>query len=222
MADVSTANSAQVLQDLQKSIIPELQQRYKGMQVGYQGEKKNAGETQDSMKRSFIMGLIGVYLLLAFQFRNYIEPVVVMAAIPLALIGVVWGHLLLGINLTMPSMIGFISLAGIVVNDSILLVEFVKYRSMEGLSVHDAARFASRDRFRAVLLTSLTTIAGLTPLLFETSLQAQVLIPLVVSIIFGIAVSTVLVLYVVPALYSILEDFGFTEKKDAEQAVSPP
>jgi len=132
-------------------------------------------------------------------------------AIPLALIGVIWGHRIMGIQFTLPSMLGFVSLAGIVVNDSILLVEFVIKRVAEGLSVHDAAAKASFDRFRAVLLTSVTTIAGMTPLLFETSLQAQVLNPLATSIVFGITTSTLLVLLVIPSLYSIPEDFGFAK-----------
>ena len=163
------------------------------------------------MKTAFILGLAGVFILLSFQFRSYAEPLVVMLNIPLAFIGVVWGHWLMGLDITMPSLLGFVSLAGIVVNDSILLVEFVKRHVAEGMSIHNAAARASHDRFRAVLLTSLTTIAGMTPLLFETSLQAQILIPLATSIVFGIASSTLLVLFVVPCFYSILEDFGLAK-----------
>jgi len=132
----------------------------------------------------------------------------VMIAIPLAFIGVIWGHWIMGLELTMPSMLGFVSLAGIVVNDSILLIEFLKDRIQGGMSIHDAARHASRDRFRAILLTSLTTIAGMMPLLFETSLQAQILIPLVTSLVFGMLASTFIVLLLVPALFTILDDFG--------------
>jgi multidrug efflux pump subunit AcrB len=119
---------------------------------------------------------------------------------------VVWGHLLMGFDLTMPSMVGFASLAGIVVNDSILLVEFIKLREREGQAPTEAACQASRDRFRAVLLTSLTTIAGLLPLLAERSMQAQFLIPLTASIVFGLMASTVLVLVVVPCLYGMVSD----------------
>ena len=155
--------------------------------------------------------MTGVYLLCIFQFRNYREPVVVLSTIPMALIGVIGGHLIMGLDLTMPSMIGFVSLSGVVVNDSILLVEFVKQRSREGMVLHDAAGQAARDRFRAILLTSVTTVAGMLPLLFETSLQAQVLVPMVTSIAFGMMSSTVLLLLVLPAAYSIMEDFGFTE-----------
>jgi multidrug efflux pump subunit AcrB len=164
------------------------------------------------MRRGFLIGIIGVFILLSFQFRSYIEPIVVMLAIPFALIGVVWGHILMGLELCMPSMMGFVSLAGVVVNDSILLVEFIKIRRREGLRIPDAARRASRERFRAVMLTSLTTIAGLLPLLSERSLQAQILIPLATSIVFGLMASTALVLIIVPSFYSILGDLGLAVK----------
>ena len=139
-----------------------------------------------------------------------------MVAIPLSLIGVVAGHLIMGISLSMPSILGFVSLAGIVVNDSILLVLFLKQRRDEGADVLESARLASRQRFRAIVLTSLTTIAGLLPLLVERSLQAQVLIPLATSIAFGLMASTVLVLLVIPSLYLILDDFGLVEKRAGE------
>jgi multidrug efflux pump subunit AcrB len=135
-----------------------------------------------------------------------------MILIPFALIGVIWGHILLGIELTTPSVMGFISLAGIVVNDSILLVTFIRTHMARGESALDAARLASRDRFRAVMLTSLTTIMGLLPLLAERSMQAQVLIPLVCSIVFGLLTTSMLVLFMVPALYSILNDFKMLRK----------
>ena len=188
-----------------------LKENYPGIAISLEGEVENSRETNTSVLSGFILGIAGVYLLLSLQFRNYREPFVVLINIPLALIGVIWGHLLMGLDLTLPSMIGFVSLAGIVVNDSILLVEYVKYHSSNGMSLHEAAGQAIRDRFRAVFLTSITTIAGMVPLLSETSLQAQVLVPLVASVVFGIAVATFLTLMVLPASYTILEDLGFTE-----------
>jgi multidrug efflux pump subunit AcrB len=156
-----------------------------------------------------MIGLVGIFILLSFQFRSYIEPAAVMVTIPLAMIGVIWGHLLMGLDISMPSIMGAVSLAGIVVNDSILLVEFLKLRAREGIPIPEAAKIASRERFRAVLLTTLTTVAGLTPLLMESSLQAQILIPLATSIVFGLLVSTLLVLLVVPAIFSVFSDFGW-------------
>ncbi|WP_144394686.1 efflux RND transporter permease subunit [Pleionea sediminis] len=214
--DVNTlvSNTNEVLSDVQKRWLPQFEKNYPELKIYFEGEIKNSAITQKSMASSFVMGIIGVFILLSFQFKSYVEPVVVLMAIPLALIGVIWGHLLMGLNFTMPSALGFVSLAGIVVNDSILLVQFVKQHVAEGETVHDAAAKASYDRYRAVFLTSITTIAGMTPLLFETSLQAQVLIPLATSIVFGIATSTLLVLFVIPCLYAILEDLGFAKAKE--------
>ncbi len=206
--DVDKNNTKQVLADITKRWLPQFEQDYPKLSLSFEGEIKNAGTTQLSMVRAFVVGLFGVFILLSFQFKSYLEPFVVLVAIPLAMVGVILGHLIMGLQFTMPSMMGFISLAGIVVNDSILLVEFVKKRVKTGLTVHEAAVKASRDRFRAVLLTSITTIAGMTPLLFETSSQAQILIPLATSIVFGIATSTLLVIFVIPCLYCVLEDFG--------------
>ncbi len=217
--DVDKNNTKQLLADVSKHWVPVFKQKYPELSYSFEGEIKNAGTTQQSMMKTFILGLFGVFILLSFQFKSYLEPLIVIAAIPMALIGVIWGHLIMGMQFTMPSMMGFVSLGGIVVNDSILLVEFVKKHVAEGMTVHDAAAQASYDRFRAVLLTSLTTIVGMSPLLFETSLQAQILIPLATSIVFGIATSTLLVLFVIPCLYSILEDFGFA-KTDSKLRVS--
>ena len=208
--DVRRANTAELLGLFQSEFLPDLQLRYPDMQVSFEGEVKEAGATQKSMMRAMLVGLIGVFCLLSFQFRSYLEPFTVMLAIPLALIGSLWGHFLMGVDFSMPSMLGFASLAGIVVNDSILLVLFLKMQRDSGKDVLTACGAASRLRFRAIMLTSLTTIAGLLPLLAERSLQAQVLIPLAISIAFGLLASTVLVLLVVPSMYAIFSDFGWT------------
>lgn len=209
--DSEITNTNDVLNDTKSRFLPQLQKDYPGLIFGLEGEVKNSRETNASVLSGFIAGIAGVYLLLSLTFRNYREPLVVLINIPLALIGVIWGHLLMGLDLTLPSMIGFVSLAGIVVNDSILLVEYVKIRSREGMSLHDAAGQAVRDRFRAIFLTSITTVAGMFPLLLETSLQAQVLVPLVASVVFGMIASTFLTLLVLPASYTIMEDLGFVE-----------
>ncbi len=208
--DTTIANTNEILADTRARFLPLLAERYPAVTVALKGEAEQQQETGQSMQRSFVIGLLGIFLLLSLQFRSYIEPVIVMLAIPMAGIGVGVGHAALGIFASAPSALGAAALGGIVVNDSILLVVFVKRNVRAGMSVIDAARQASRQRFRAVLLTSLTTIAGLLPLLFERNLQAQVLIPLVSSIVFGLLASTVLVLIVVPAAYAILGDFGLT------------
>jgi multidrug efflux pump subunit AcrB len=223
--DARRANLNEILATTERAFLPALLERYPEIEVSLEGEAEEQAETANSLRRGFLIGLLGVFLLLSFQFRSYVEPVIVMLAIPLALIGVIWGHLAMGLDLTMPSMLGFASLAGVVVNDSILLVAFVKLHAERDpeTDVVAAARQASRDRFRPVLLTSLTTIAGLLPLLFERSLQAQVLVPLVTSLAFGLMASTALVLLLVPSCYAILHDFGLTTvARDERRAGGAP
>ncbi|MEJ2591505.1 MAG: efflux RND transporter permease subunit, partial [Candidatus Thiodiazotropha sp.] len=146
--------------------------------------------------------------------------------IPSALIGVVFGHLVLGLDLTLPSIVGMASLFGVVVNDSILLVVFIRDACAQGMDVQTAARQAARERFRPILLTSITTIAGLMPLLLETSLQAQILIPLAASIAFGLTAATAVALFLVPAVYCILDDFKLLgrlhDETDEEMEPMPP
>lgn len=211
--DVETeiANANEIVSETEKSFLPKLIAKYPGLEAGTEGQNAEGAETLNSMVTSLGLGLIAVFLLLSFQFRSYAEPFVVMILIPFALIGAVYGHFLLGINFALPSMLGLISLAGIVVNDSILLVNFIKNEHAPGMiSVAEAAPKGAIARFRAILLTSVTTIAGLIPLLFETSPQAQILIPLVTSIAFGLVATTLLIIFVVPAFYTILDDFGLT------------
>ena len=188
--DTALANANEIIADTQARFFPTLLADFPGVRLALEGENKEAGTTQQSMVKGFVLGLIGVYLLLSFQFRSFVEPLVVMIIIPFAFIGAVVGHLLLGLDFTMPSMLGFVALGGVVVNDSILLVNFIKHYHGDTQSVAEAAPLASRARFRAILLTSVTTIVGLLPLLAETSLQAQVLIPLVTSLAFGLLAST--------------------------------
>jgi multidrug efflux pump subunit AcrB len=211
--DPVRANAAEIVAETLAKAVPRLEERFPGLAVGVEGQEAEARETQASMLRGVGLGLIAVFLLLSFQLRSYAEPLVIMAIIPFALIGAIWGHLALGLDLTLPSMLGLVSLAGIVVNDSILLVNVIKRgHDEEGLSIAESAPEGAVARFRAILLTSLTTIAGVVPLLFETSLQAQFLIPLVASIAFGLLATTLLIIFVIPAFYTVLDDLHLTER----------
>ena len=216
--DTRLGNSAQIVAAVQADFLPKLLERYPAINVRQDGESKESAATGQSLVRALVIGLGGIFVLLAFQFRSYVQPLAVMAIIPLGFIGVVWGHFLMGLDLSMPSMMGFVSLAGIAVNDSILLVEFLKREMRAGHTVAEAAASASRLRFRAVLLTSLTTIAGLIPLLLERSLQAQIMIPLAVSLVFGLLATTLLVLFVVPSLFSVFNDMGWIKHEDIHQS----
>lgn len=206
--DSRFGNSTEILNDTRNRFLAELKTLHPGVSSSFEGANADAATTQSSMISGFVLGLIGVYLLLSFQFSSYVEPLVVMIIIPFAFIGAIGGHMLLGLDFTMPSMLGFVALAGIVVNDSILLVNFIKHYHGDTSSVAEAAPLAAGARFRAILLTSLTTVVGLMPLLMETSLQAQVLVPLVTSLAFGLMATTVLVLFIVPAVYTIVDDMG--------------
>lgn len=208
--DTGIANANAIVSDTLSRFLPDLLQRYPEVQLDIEGQRAEATKTQKSMLKGFLIGLIGVFLLLSFLFRSYVEPVVVMLIIPLSLTGAIFGHMAMGLDFSMPSMLGFVALAGVVVNNSILLVDFVKHEHGTALTVAEAAGKAARARFRAIFLTSVTTIAGLLPILTETSLQAQILIPLVASLTFGLLAAALIVLFVLPGIYAILDDFGLS------------
>ncbi|WP_198266438.1 efflux RND transporter permease subunit [sulfur-oxidizing endosymbiont of Gigantopelta aegis] len=201
-------NANQILSSLEEKILPELKQKY-WVDYSFEGRSADQKETIAHMKWGGILGLMLIYIVLAWVFSSYGWPLVVMSIIPFGLVGALWGHWIQGIDLTLLSVFGIFGLSGIVVNDSIILVSFYKRLRDQGMQVQEALIEASVQRLRAVLLTSLTTIAGLTPLLFETSLQAQFLIPMAVSIAFGLAFATVLVLIIIPVFLSIHESIHF-------------
>ena len=208
--DTRTANANAIVSDTLTRFMPELLSRYPDVTLDVEGQNAEAGKTQQSMLKGFVIGLLGVFLLLSFLFRSYLEPIVVMLVIPLSLPGAIFGHMAMGLDFSMPSMLGFIALAGVVVNNSILLVDFVKHEHEGATSVSEAAALAARARFRAIFLTTTTTTAGLLPILTETSLQAQILIPLVASLVFGLLTASLVVLFVLPAIYAILDDLGLS------------
>ncbi len=202
------ANAQEILTLAQTDIFPQLKKRYPDVRIDIQGQSKESAQTGQSIVRNVLLGMIGVYILLALQFRGYLAPVTVMSVIPTALIGVIFGHYFMGLDMTMPSIVGMASLFGVVVNDSILLVVFIREARAQGIPVHSSALQAGIARFRPILLTSISTIAGLLPLLLEKSLQAQILIPLASSIAFGLLTATIIALFLVPSIYVILDDFN--------------
>jgi multidrug efflux pump subunit AcrB len=206
--DRDIANAQELLGITREQFLPGLLERFPDIRFSVEGESSETTETSQSIVRNVLLGLVGVYMLLALQFRGYLAPVIVMLVIPTALIGVILGHWALGLELTMPSLVGMASLFGVVVNNSILLILFIRGVRARGAAAPEAAKEAARARFRPILLTSITTIAGLTPLLLEKSLQAQILIPLATSLAFGLTTATLAALFLVPAVYCILDDFA--------------
>lgn len=204
--DEATANASNIVADLKANFLPKLLKRYPGITYDLEGQEKRTRESLDSLKRGFLLAMMAIFLLLASQFRSYIQPIIIMIAIPFGLIGAILGHLVLGMQFTIISVFGIVALSGIVVNDSLILIDFINRAVRSGVEINAAVVESGKARFRPVLLTSVTTVAGLFPLLLERSFQAQFLIPMAVSISFGLIAATLLTLLYVPALYLIVGD----------------
>lgn len=202
--DVNTTENA--IAYLEANGLPELISRYPGVDYRYSGRDEERREAFADLQIGVIIALSVIYIILAWVFASYFRPFAVMLIIPFGAVGAIGGHWLLDMNLTILSMIGLLGLAGILVNDSIILVSRLDERLADGDSLEEAVIGASRDRLRAVLLTSLTTIGGLVPLLFETSLQAQFLLPMAITMVFGLALATLLVLFLVPSFIGVGDD----------------
>ena len=198
--------SNEVLAALQRDGIEEIAARH-GVALSFAGKREEQEQTFGDMFTGALIGLVMIYIILAWVFGSYTRPLVVMSVIPMGFVGATLGHWLMGFDLTILSMVALIGLSGIVINDSIILVTTIDERLGRGDPPVEAIIAGAQDRLRAVILTSATTIGGLTPLIFETSLQAQFLIPMAITIVFGLMVSTILVLIVVPALIAIQSDF---------------
>ena len=204
--DEDKANANEIIAELEGTAFPTLRAEYPGLSIDLEGEQREQSETRGGMRRGFYIALIIIYGLLAVAFRSYLQPFVVMLAIPFGVIGVIWGHVFMGLDLSMLSVFGLVALTGVVVNDSLIMVDFINRARRGGSSLHDAIRESGAARFRPILLTSLTTFFGLTPLLLERSMQAQFLIPMAASLGFGVLFATVMTLYIVPCVYRVMED----------------
>jgi len=200
------ANARNIVEDLKKNYLDRFITRFPGVIYDLEGQAKRTEESLNSLKVGFSLAAMIIFLLLASQFRSYIQPVIIMTAIPFGLIGAIIGHYFMNLDITMISIFGIVALSGIVVNDSLILIDFINSKVRDGAMIFDAVIDAGQSRFRPVLLTSVTTVAGLFPLLLETSFQAQFLIPMAVSISFGLMAATVLTLVFVPSLYVVIND----------------
>jgi multidrug efflux pump subunit AcrB len=203
--DDSVANTAQVNADLQKEFA-NISEEIPGVSLSFEGARKETNESVGSLKFLFPVALMFIYGIIAILFRSYLQPVIVMLAIPFAIGGAIVGHAVMAFPFTILSMIGVVALAGIVVNDGLILVDLANRLRRKGADLEESVIGAARGRMRAILLTSITTCAGLAPLMLEQSFQAQFLIPMAVSIVFGLAFATMIILILIPLLYTILED----------------
>ncbi len=191
---------------------------YPGVSFTLEGEAREQRESFGSLRVGILFVLFMIYALLAIPFRSYLQPLIVMSVIPFGVAGAMLGHIMMGMSLTIMSLMGMLALSGVVVNDSLVLVDYVNRRRREGMGLHEAVAKAGVARLRPVLLTSLTTFAGLTPLIFEKSTQAQFLIPMAVSLGFGILFATAITLLLIPINYLILEDARRLFRRDRKSA----
>ncbi len=204
--DEKTANANEINNDLKNRFLPKLLGKYRALKYDFAGQQKEMAESLGSLAVNFPIALIIIYGLLAVQFRSYIQPLIVMSAIPFGIVGATFGHVLMGYNLSLLSMFGIVALSGVVVNDSLILIDLINRERGEGVELWQVIRDSSTRRFRPIMLTTLTTFLGLTPMLLEKSLQAKFLIPMAISLAFGVVFATLITLILVPSLYMILED----------------
>jgi len=204
--DTSRANAEEVMAELKSEFLPALLKEYPDLSYTAEGQAKESRESLNSLKVGFPLAVIGIFMIIATVFRSYIQPLIIMVTIPFGQVGAVLGHMLFSEPISMMSMFGMVALTGIVVNDAIVLIEAANTRLGQGMSLHKALCEAGKRRFRAIFLTTITTFIGLTPIIFEKSLQAKFLIPMAISIAFGVAFATLVTLILVPCVMMVISD----------------
>ena len=209
------SKAGEILNDLKAEVLPELMQKYPGLQYSFEGQEAEMAKSVGSLKLSFVFSLLAIYCLLAIPFQNYILPLIVIVSIPFGIIGAIFGHLLLGYDLSIISLLGIVALSGIAVNDALVLIEHATYLRVKGNheSVSELIKTAAIQRFRPVILTTLTTFGGLMPMILETSRQARFLVPMAISIGCGIVFATLITLILIPSLYVVVDDVRNLMKK---------
>ena len=205
--DLTKANANEILAKFEKDHISPLLKDYPSVNYSFEGEQREQRDTLGSLFKNFALALFVVYVLLAVPFKSYLQPLIIMSAIPFGFTGAVIGHLVMGMNLAVLSIIGIVALSGVVVNDSLVMVDFInRYKREDGKTNLEAAMAAGPRRFRPILLTSVTTFVGLFPLLIEKSVQAKFLVPMAISLAFGVLFATLITLILVPTSYMVIED----------------
>ena len=208
--DKSVANTREITKTLEEGILDSIMHDHPGVYISVQGEKKRSQESFSTLKPGYTLALVGIFIIVATIFRSYVQPVIILITVPFGIIGAAYGHLFMGLELSMMSMFGMVALTGVVVNDAIVLIESVNRNLRNGMPCFDAILQGGARRFRPVLLTSLSTIGGLMPLIIETDFQAQFLIPMALSLAAGVGFATVITLVIVPSLLAILNDLRRT------------
>lgn len=216
--DESLATANEINGALRAEVLPAVLADFPGLRFDFEGEQREQAETLESLRSNFMLALLGIFALLAIPFRSYTQPLIVMSVIPFGFVGALAGHLLMGVTLTILSFFGIVALTGVVVNDSLIMIDLINRERRLGVELDVAIRDAGKRRFRPIFLTTVTTFLGLMPIIFETSLQAKFLIPMAISLGFGIVFATALTLILVPVIYRILEDLHRVVHSPAPQA----
>ena len=213
--DEAVGNAAASVGRFRRSVVPVLREKFPHVMIRWEGQQEQTVESVRSLMIGFMVALMAVFVVLTVEFRSYFQPLLILAIIPFGLIGAVWGHALMGLNISLMSMCGIVALTGVVINDSIVLVDFINRRIRAGQPIKAALMDGGRHRFRPVLLTSMTTVAGLFPLLLESSFQAQLLKPMATALTFGLLLGTLLILFLVPTFYMIYSNwFGVGREEE--------
>jgi multidrug efflux pump subunit AcrB len=212
--DKAIVEPDRIVNEVVDDFFPDLFKRYPSVKYRLDGMSIESINMQNDLFTGFAVALFGIYALLAIPLRSYMQPLIIMSVIPFGIIGAVAGHIIMDMAISMMSIFGIIALSGVVVNDSLILVDFINRGIRQGKTVLESIVDAASGRFRAILITSLTTFFGIFPMLLEKSIQAQFVLPMSVSLAFGIVFATVISLIVVPCLYLLLDDFGFIAKND--------
>jgi multidrug efflux pump subunit AcrB len=200
------SKAGQILSDLRTQILPAMQQKYSGLTYAFEGRQADRRESMQALGKGMGIAMIIIFAMLAVPFNSYIQPTIIMLAIPFGIVGAIIGHLIMGYSLSVISMFGVVALSGVVVNDSLVLVDFANRRRLKGMAAPQAVHTAAIHRFRPIMLTTLTTFGGLAPMIFETSRQARFLIPMAISLGYGILFATAITLILVPSFYLVIED----------------
>jgi len=207
-ADVRPRSKAgEILSAVKSDTLPTLLNRYPGLEFSFEGRQADQRKSMQSLFKGLVIVLIAIYAILAVPLNSYIQPAIIMASIPFGIVGAVIGHMIMGYSLSVISMFGVLALTGVVINDSLVLIDLANRKRRGGLSPYPSILQAGLQRFRPIILTTLTTFGGLTPMIFETSRQARFLIPMAVSLGFGVLFATMITLALVPCIYLIVEDF---------------
>jgi multidrug efflux pump subunit AcrB len=204
--DAALANANKIISDVERDVLPGVLADFEGVSYSLEGEQRSQAETMAALGKGFLFALIAIFGLLAVVFRSYAQPIIIMAVIPFGMVGAVIGHVVMGYDLSLMSMMGVVALSGVVVNDSLILVDAANGFRANGMSRREAIVAGGARRFRPILLTSLTTFFGLIPMITETSMQARFLIPMAISLGFGVLLATVICLILVPSAYAVVDD----------------